>query len=96
MLVDGVIEDWLENRPNVTPRLVALTVRLPKLADLLDELALAYEESARMIEALPETLVQRRKHLFRRAAAWEIEFIPGHYFEEHKDQLQAAIESGKA
>jgi uncharacterized protein YndB with AHSA1/START domain len=95
MINDVAVEDWLEMRPNITPRLQALTARMPRLADLFAELALAYEETAATIEAFPETFVQRRKHLYRRAAQWAIEWIPEHYFDEHREQFQAAIDAAR-
>jgi uncharacterized protein YndB with AHSA1/START domain len=95
MLNDIPVEDWLEMRPNVQPRITALTARQGSLAALLDELSLAQEETAAMIQALPESFTRDRKHLYQRAAQWEIEGIQGHYFEEHKEQFQKAIEAAK-
>jgi uncharacterized protein YndB with AHSA1/START domain len=95
MLNDVPVEDWLEMRPNVQPRITALIARLGSLPALLDELRLAQEETSAMIQALPESFTRDRKHLFRRAAQWEIEGIQGHYFEEHKEQFQAAVEAAR-
>jgi uncharacterized protein YndB with AHSA1/START domain len=96
MLNDTPVDDYLEMRPNVQPRLAALVARLGSLPALFAELALAQEESAVMIAGLPDHFVRSRKHLYRRAAQWEIEVIPGHYFEEHKEQFQAVIQAGQA
>jgi uncharacterized protein YndB with AHSA1/START domain len=93
MLNDVVVEDWLQMRPNVTPRIQALTTRMPALERLLDELALTLEETAAMIAALPENFVNQRKHLYRRAAEWATQVTPTHYSQEHKEQFQAAIDA---
>ena len=95
MLNDVVVEDWLQMRPNVTPRIQALTARLPALEALLDELELTLEETAVMIAALPDSFISQRKHLYRRAAQWATEVTPIHYSEEHKEQFQAAIDAAK-
>lgn len=96
MINDVAVEDWLEMRPNLTPRIQALTARIPRLADLLDELALAYEETAATIAAFPESFVQRRKHLYRRAAQWAIELISEHYYGEHLEQFKATINAARS
>jgi uncharacterized protein YndB with AHSA1/START domain len=95
MLNDVEVEDWLRMSPNVTPRLDALIARIPSLAGLLDELALTLEETVVMIAALPPSFAAQRKHLYRRAAEWAIEVTPTHYSEEHKEQLQEAIDAAK-
>jgi hypothetical protein len=95
MLNDSPVEDWLQMRPNVQPRIDALTTRLPDPAALLEELRLAQEETAAMIASFPESFARNRKHLYRRAAQWALEVIPGHYFDEHKEQFQAAIDAAK-
>jgi hypothetical protein len=95
MLNDTPVENWLQMRPNVQPRIAAVTDRLPDLAALLEELRLAQEETAGMIASFPDNFARDRKHLYRRAAQWALEVIPGHYFDEHKEQFQAAIEAAK-
>lgn len=95
MINDVVVEDWLENRPNINARITALTARIPNLAGLFEELALAYEETAATIDAFPDSFIQRRKHLYRRAAQWAIEWIPVHYFDEHLEQFQGAINAAR-
>jgi uncharacterized protein YndB with AHSA1/START domain len=89
MLNDTPVEDALLARPNVPVRLDALIARLGNLEALLDELGLAKAESEALIAAFPESFVRDRKHLFRRAAEWELEWMPEHYFEEHREQFQA-------
>ncbi len=95
MLNDTPIEDWLMNRSNVTPRLSALITRLQTLPALLNELAQAKAETAATIDAFPESFARDRKHLFRRAAQWEIEGKPAHYYEEHREQFQTAIDKAR-
>jgi hypothetical protein len=96
MLNDTPIEDYLQMRPNVTPRISALIRRFGTLPALLGELELAREETVALIEALPPDFVRDRKHLFRRLAQWELEIIPGHYFDEHQEQFAAAIAASQA
>jgi hypothetical protein len=95
MLNDTPVEDWLQMRPNVQPRITALTARLSTLPALLEELERAQEETAAMIESLPASFTRDRQHLYRRAALWAVENVPSHYYEEHKEQFQAAIEAAK-
>lgn len=95
MLNDTPIEDWLMMRPNVQPRIAALTARMQTLPALLTELEQAKAETAAMMDAFPENFVHNRKHLYRRAASWEVEIMPDHYYEEHREQLQAAIHAAK-
>ena len=96
MLNDTPAEDWLLMRPNVQPRLDALTARLGSLEAILDELSLAKAESEAVIAALPGSFPSQRKHLFRRLVEWETDGMPGHYFEEHQEQFQAAIQAAQA
>lgn len=93
MLNDLPVEDDLRMSPNVTPRIQSLVRRIPTLAGLLEALEAVLEETAAMLAALPESFLQQRKHLYRRAAGWAIEATPGHYAEEHRDQIQAAIDA---
>lgn len=93
MLNDQPVEDDLAMRPNVTPRLKALVERMPRIEPaggqpgLLGELALAMEETAAMLAALPAALVER-KHLYQRVAGWALVLAPSHYTGEHKDQFE--------
>ncbi len=91
MLIDGALGDDLEMRPNVNPRVDALVARLKTLAALRRELAAAQEETAALAENLPRDFVTRRKHLFRRFAGWIVEITPGHFDQEHNEQLALAI-----
>lgn len=93
MLNDRTVKDDFEMRPNVDPRLKALVDRLGSLPALLGELEEASEETARLIENFPDSFVTNRKHLYRRLAQWEIEWIPGHYNEEHLEQFRSTIEA---
>jgi uncharacterized protein YndB with AHSA1/START domain len=93
MLNDTPVEDDLRARPNVTARLDALIARLGTLEALLDELSLAKAETEALLASFPENFARDRKHLYRRAAQWEIEWMPEHYFEEHREQFQAAAEA---
>jgi hypothetical protein len=95
MLRDNVIDDYLQFRPNVDERIAALLKRSPTLADLLVELEKAQEETAALLETLPDHFVIWRKHLYRRLADWSREVTPDHFDEEHAAQLQAAIEAAK-
>lgn len=91
MLRDNVVSDFLQFRPNVDERIGALVQRIDSTAGLLDELALAQEETAALVAALPAHFTTWRKHLYRRLAQWSLEITPGHLDEEHKEQLLATI-----
>jgi hypothetical protein len=93
MLNDIPVEDSLLFRPNVTIRIDALIDRLRTLPALLDELALAKEETAALLEKLPESFTLNRKHLYRRLAQWEIEYVPAHYQDEHLEQFKTIIQA---
>jgi uncharacterized protein YndB with AHSA1/START domain len=95
MINDVPIEDWLMNRSNLRARITALTARLPGLPALLDELVQAQAETATMIAAFPESFVRQRQHLYRRAAGWEIQEIPDHYYQEHREQFRKTIEAAR-
>jgi uncharacterized protein YndB with AHSA1/START domain len=95
MLRDNVIGDYLQFRPNVDERIAALLKRSPTLAELLDELEKAQEETAALLEALPGHFVIWRKHLYRRLADWSREVTPGHLDEEHAAQLAEAVKAAK-
>src|SRR5262249_22360612 len=69
MLNDRVLRDDLEMRPNVAPRVQAITERYKTLAVLLAELHVAQAETVAVIEKLPPVLVGRR-HVYRRLAQW--------------------------
>jgi uncharacterized protein YndB with AHSA1/START domain len=91
MLNDTPVNDYLEMRPNVTPRIRALLERFGTLAALRQELELAEAETLAMLRAFPPSFALERKHLFRRLAQWVLEVVPGHYFEEHLEQFKQAI-----
>jgi uncharacterized protein YndB with AHSA1/START domain len=91
MLNDTPVKDYLEMRPNVTPRIDALLERFGTLAALCRELELAEAETLAMIRAFPPAFAAERKHLFRRAAQWILETVPEHYFDEHLEQFTSAI-----
>lgn len=95
MLCDNVVGDDLQMRPNADERIHALLERLPLLADALSELALAQEETAVLLEHLPEDFVTWRKHLYRRLVDWEREVIPGHLDEEHATQLAETVAAAR-
>jgi hypothetical protein len=95
MINDIPVEDWLMNRSNVQARITSLTARLPTLPALLDELVQAQAETSMMIASFPESFVNNRKHLYRRAAGWEMKEIPDHYYQEHQEQFRKTIEASK-
>jgi uncharacterized protein YndB with AHSA1/START domain len=95
MINDVPVEDWLMNRSNLQARITSLTARLPTLPALLDELEQAQTETSTMIASFPESFVSHRKHLYRRAAGWELQEIPDHYYEEHQEQFRKTIEAAK-
>ena len=94
MLNDTPVEDYLEFRTNVTPRIVALVERHKTTQDLLNELKRAADETLRLLEALPANFVAR-KHLYRRVANWVLEVTPGHFHDEHSEQIKTAILAAK-
>jgi uncharacterized protein YndB with AHSA1/START domain len=95
MLNDRAVNDDLEMRPNVNERLAAVVARCGSVAALLDELKAASAESAGFIERLPAHFVRHRKHLYRRAALWQIEYTPIHFSEEHAEQFRQTIAAAK-
>jgi uncharacterized protein YndB with AHSA1/START domain len=96
MLNDNVVDDFLEFRPNVNARLDALVARLGTVAALRQELALAEAETAALLEALPASFVQNRKHLYRRLAQWALEVTAGHWHGEHADQMKRIVEAARS
>lgn len=96
MLNDRVVNDDLEMRPNVAPRLTALVNRLGTPQKLLAELKHAEAETLAVLENLPEAFTKYRKHLFRRIAVWTLEVTPGHWQEEHLAQFQATLAAVRA
>jgi len=94
MVNDRETGDYLEFRPNVTPRIRATIEVRPTLAALLDELKRAQTETVAMLAALPEELI-RRKHLYQRAAFWMTDVVPSHYRDEHFGLMRAAIQSAR-
>ncbi|HAL17958.1 MAG TPA: hypothetical protein DCP32_14800 [Anaerolineaceae bacterium] len=95
MVNDTPVEDWLQMRPNVTTRIQSLVKRMGSLPALLQELAAAQEETADFLEHLPDSFVNQRKHLYRRAAQWALETVPSHYYDEHKEQIENALQPSK-
>ncbi len=95
MINDVPVEDWLMNRSNLHARITTLTALLPTLPALLDELAQAQAETAALIASFPESFVSQRKHLYRRAAGWEMQEIHDHYYLEHQEQFQKTIEASR-
>ncbi len=95
MINDTPAGDYLEDRPNVAARQAALIARLGSLEALLDEYGLARAETVAMIENFPENFVRERKHLFRRTVEWQLDNTPGHYYEEHKEQIQEALQAAE-
>ena len=95
MVNDTPVEDWLQMRPNVTTRIQSLVKRLGSLPALLQELAAAQEETADFLEHLPDSFVNQRKHLYRRAAQWALETVPSHYYDEHKEQIENALQPAR-
>lgn len=93
MVNDLATTESLEMRPNVTPRLQALTARFGAAPALLDELVKAQDESVAVLENLPPALVARR-HIYRRIAQWVTEVVPMHFHEEHGEQIRAALAAG--
>jgi len=40
---------------------------------------------------LPRDFVTERKHLYRRFAGWIVEVTPGHFDQEHAEQLAGLV-----
>lgn len=95
MLNDRAVNDDLEMRPNVRERLQALVGRLPTVAALRAEIRAAAAETINYVENFPAHFIQHRKHLYRRAAQWQLEVTPTHFYEEHGEQFKAALEATK-
>ena len=95
MLHDNVIMDDIEYRPNMDERIDALVARLGTVSNLMEELALAQEETAALLAALPETITHHRKHLYRRAAEWAKGVFEGHYEFEHAEQFKKILAAVK-
>jgi uncharacterized protein YndB with AHSA1/START domain len=91
MLHDNETGDYLQFRPNMNERIAALVTRFGSRQALLDELALAQEETAALLAALPESFTTWRKHFYRRLVQWVTEITPGHLEDEHLEQFKAAI-----
>lgn len=96
MLHDNMVMDDIEYRPNMDERIAALVARLRTIPKLMDELALAQEETAALLVALPDQFTHRRKHLYRRAVEWVKGVFEGHYEFEHAEQFKAAIAAAKS
>ncbi|MGB8645142.1 MAG: SRPBCC domain-containing protein [Anaerolineae bacterium] len=95
MANDNSVNEYLEERPNVTPRLQAIVKRFPTLPQLVHELESAETESLDFVAALPSALVSHR-HVYRRAANWATEIIPMHLREEHGAQFRATVAAARA
>mgnify|MGYP001205280782 CR=1 FL=1 len=91
MVNDTPVEDWLQMRPNVITRIQSLVKWLGSLPALQQELSAAQVETADFLENLPESFVNQRKHLYRRAAQWALEVVPSHYYDEHKEQIEKTL-----
>jgi hypothetical protein len=91
MLRDNEVDEDLQFRPNVDERLTALMARYSTRQALLDELALAQEETCVLLAALPQTFTHWRKHFYRRLALWAGEYLAGHLDDEHAEQLKRTI-----
>lgn len=96
MLNDTPVNDFLEMRPNVHPRVDALVARLGTVPALLAELTLAEAETIALLTGLPESFVTRRGHLFRRLVEWTLQVTPGHWAEEHAEQMRRTVEAARA
>ncbi|MGQ0602304.1 MAG: SRPBCC domain-containing protein, partial [Anaerolineales bacterium] len=95
MLNDVVIEDWLQMQPNVHERVRATVSRFGGVDALLQELRLAGEETASLLENLPASFIQNRKHLYRRAALWLTEGLLTHWTDEHGEQMRQTVAAAK-
>jgi hypothetical protein len=91
MLSDEAVGDELGLGTNEPTRVDALVARFKTLAALRRELALAQEETALLAERLPRDFVTKRKHLYRRLAGRIVEITPGHWDDDHLEQIKSAI-----
>jgi uncharacterized protein YndB with AHSA1/START domain len=91
MLRDNEANEYLQFRPNVDERIAALAKRCGNRKALLDELALAQEETCALLENLPESFTKWRKHCYRRLVQWAQEVTPGHLDDEHLEQFKRTI-----
>lgn len=96
MLNDAPVNDDLQFRPNVDIRVAALVARLGSVAALRKELTRAEAETAALLEALPAAFVNGRKHLYRRLAQWALEVTPGHWNDEHAEQMRRTVTAAQA
>jgi uncharacterized protein YndB with AHSA1/START domain len=94
MLNDTPVNDWLEMRPNVNERILALIERYDMLPALVTALKHAQVETVNLLAALPDSFVAR-KHLYRRVAAWMMDTVPFHYHGEHLGAIKAALEAAR-
>lgn len=95
MLNDRAVNDDLQMRPNVNERIMAVVSRFQTVAALRAELSAASAETANYVEAFPAYFTQHRKHLYRRAAQWQVEYTPAHFYEEHSEQFKTTLEAVK-
>jgi hypothetical protein len=91
MLLDHPVNDDIEMRPNVDERITSLVARFGSLEALLIELEAAFAETVDLLAGLPQPFVQWRKHLYRRLADWALNVVPGHYDEDHHQQILDTI-----
>jgi hypothetical protein len=89
MLLDLEVEDSLENRPNVIPRLAALVAERGDVPALLAELRRSVAETLALLAALPDEFVGR-KHQYRRVSYWATDALPEHA-REHIAQMREAL-----
>ncbi len=89
MLLDLEVEDSLEYRPNVLPRLAALVAERGDVPALLAELRHSAAETAALLAALPDEFVGR-KHQYRRISYWATDALPEHA-REHMAQMREAL-----
>jgi uncharacterized protein YndB with AHSA1/START domain len=94
MVRDNAIYDDVEMRPTIEVRLQAIVGRFKTLKALLEERQAAGAETVAFIANFPEAFV-KRKHLFRRAAQLHLDFVTGHFYEEHLEQIKIAIAAAK-
>jgi uncharacterized protein YndB with AHSA1/START domain len=94
MVRDNAVYDDVEMRPTVEVRLQAIVGRFKMLKALLEERQAAGAETVAFITNFPEAFV-KRKHLFRRAAQLHLDFVTGHFYGEHLEQIKIAVAAAK-
>lgn len=94
-MLNDVVEDRLQMRPNANARIGALVRRPDTAPNLLAELTRAEAETAALLEALPAAFVRDRKHPYRRLALWAPAVTSGHWDSEHAGQMKRAVEAAR-